>query len=74
MKKKEWFSSFGILHYPISFQGWTLTIVAAAFMLNVFVAIDRNSHSVIDTLYGIFPYWAPTLIILELTAQRTSKK
>lgn len=33
-------------------------LVAAIFCVNVFLAIDRHSHSVSDTLYGVFPYFA----------------
>jgi hypothetical protein len=35
------------------------------------LAIDRHSHSVSDTLYGIFPFWAPALLVLAWVADRT---
>jgi len=37
----------------------------------VFWAIDRHSHSVSDTLYGVFPFWAPALLGLAWIADRT---
>jgi hypothetical protein len=37
----------------------------------VFIAVDRHSHSVSDTLYGIFPFWVPTLLTLAWIADRT---
>ena len=42
---------------PASWQGMALYILALAFCVQVFTAIDRHSHSVSDTLYGIFPYF-----------------
>jgi len=39
----------------------------------VFVAVDRHSHSASDTLYGIFPYVVPCLIVLYWIASKTSE-
>jgi len=39
--------------------------------VQVFVAVDRNSHSASDTLYGIFPYVLPALIVLEWLASKS---
>jgi hypothetical protein len=49
-------------------------LLALAFAVNVFVAIDRRSHSVSDTLYGVFPFWMPTFLFLLWVASRTSDK
>ena len=46
-------------------------LAAVAFCVQVFWAIDRHSHSVTDTLYGIYPFWLPTLLALAWIADRT---
>jgi hypothetical protein len=68
----RWFVSWGWIHRPVSWQGFALTLLAAAFCVNVFLAIDRHSHSVSDTFYGIFPFVTPTLIVLNWIASKTS--
>ena len=37
----------------------------------VFLAVDRHSHSVSDTLYGIFPYVVPCLMLVNWVASKT---
>jgi len=75
MKKKTiWFKPWGWIYRPVSVTGWLAVAVTLLFFLNTFVAVDRHSHSVSDTLYGIFPYWVPALIILVWLASRTSEK
>ena len=49
-----------------------LVLVAALFCGQVFWAVDRHSHSVSDTLYGIFPYVVPCLMLLNWAASKTS--
>jgi hypothetical protein len=39
-----------------------------------FLAVDRHSHSVSDTLYGIFPFFVPAFGILGWIASHTSSK
>ena len=51
------------LKLPAGIGGWIITVLALAFCINAFVVIDRHSHSVTDTLYGIFPFWACTLLL-----------
>ncbi len=68
----RWFSSWGWVYRPVSWQGYGLVLLAALFCLNVFVAVDRHSHSASDTLYGIFPSVVPTLILLYWVASKTS--
>ena len=38
---------------------------AVAFCVNVFLAIDRHSHSVSDTLYGVFPFFVCTFLLID---------
>lgn len=61
--KQQWFKSWGWIYRPVSWQGVIITILFLLFCANVFWAIDRNSHSVSDTLYGIFPYWVPAFLV-----------
>jgi hypothetical protein len=72
--KNPWFQSWGWIYRPIAWPGWSLVILALAFVAQVFVAVDRHSHSVSDTLYGIFPYWVPAFGILNWVASKTSGK
>jgi hypothetical protein len=53
--------------------GVGLVALAAAFCVQVFAAVDRHSHSVSDTLYGVYPYIVPTLILLNWIASRASE-
>ena len=57
--KKAWFKEWGWIYLPIAWQGWAAVVLTALFSVQVFVAVDRHSHSASDTLYGIFPYVAP---------------
>jgi hypothetical protein len=66
-----WFRPLGPLFRPASIAGWLISLAALAFCVQVFVAIDRHSHSVSDTLYGIYPFWLPTLLALAWIADRT---
>lgn len=68
----SWFKQWGWIYRPVSWQGILLVILTLAFCLQVFVAIDRNSHSVSDTLYGVFPYFVCSLVILNWIAGKTS--
>jgi len=72
--KKYWFKEWGLIYYPISGQGFILTILALVFCVQIFLAVDRNSHSVSDTLYGVFPFIVPTLLTLGWIASKTSNK
>jgi hypothetical protein len=42
-----------------------------AFCAQVFVAVDRHSHSASDTLYGVFPCFACCFLLLEWVASNT---
>ena len=67
----HWFKPIGPFFVPVSIAGWLITLAALAFCAQVFWAIDRHSHSVSDTLYGIYPFWLPTLLALAWIADRT---
>jgi peptidoglycan/LPS O-acetylase OafA/YrhL len=67
----RWFKPLGIIFVPVSGMGWAVSLLALAFCAQVFLAVDHHSHSVSDTLYGVFPFWAPTLLGLAWIADRT---
>jgi hypothetical protein len=69
---RSWFTPWGWTYRPVSVAGFTLVALAAVFCAQVFVAVDRHSHSVSDTLYGVFPFIVPTLIVLNWVASKTS--
>lgn len=66
-----WFLPFGWFARPVSLPGWLATLLALAFCANVFWAIDRHSHSVTDTLYGVFPFFACTFLLWDWLARRS---
>jgi len=70
--KTHWFKPLGWFSVPVSVPGTLLWLAAAAFCLTVFLAVDRHSHSVSDTFYGIFPYFSCTFLLLDWIARRTS--
>jgi hypothetical protein len=72
--KQPWFRPWGWTYRPIAVQGWIVVALAAMFCINVFVAVDRHSHSVSNTFYGIFPFVVPTLGIVGWIASRTTKE
>ena len=72
--KRPWFREWGWMYYPITWQGIMLVVLIVAFCLQVFLAVDGHSHSVSDTLYGIFPYVVPSLLMLNWIASKTSER
>ncbi len=71
---RTWFRSWGWIYRPVSWQGWLLLSLVIAFCLQVFVAVDRHSHSASDTLYGIFPFFVAAFAVLGWVASHTSPR
>lgn len=67
-----WFRRAGWFHVPVSVPGVIVTLGALAFCVQVFFAVDRHSHSVTDTLYGVYPFIIPTLLLLDWVGSRAS--
>jgi len=67
-----WFKPFGVVFRPVSVAGWSVSLLALAFCVHIFLFVDGKSHSVSDTFYGVFPYWVPTLLLWLWIANRTS--
>jgi hypothetical protein len=72
--KTKWFKRFGWFHVPISIPGAIAVLLALLFCLTVFRAVDRHSHSVSDTLYGVFPFFACAFLLLDWIGARTSER
>jgi hypothetical protein len=70
--KQYWFKRLGWVYRPVSWQGILVVLFAVAFCVNVFLAIDRHSHSASDTLYGVFCYFAATFLLVNWIASNTS--
>lgn len=72
--KIPWFKEWGLGYYPISAGGWVITALALIFCVHIFLAVDQHSHSVSDTLYGVFPYIVPTFLLWVWLASKTTQK
>jgi hypothetical protein len=72
--KNAWFKRAGWIYLPVSVPGAIITVVALAFCVRVFLAVDHNSHSVSDTLYGVFPFFACASLLFDWISNRTSGK
>jgi hypothetical protein len=70
--RNEWFKSLGWVYRPVSWQGVVLIAFALVFCFQVFVAVDRRSHSVSDTFYGVFPFFSCCFLLLNWIASNTS--
>jgi hypothetical protein len=70
--KPNRFARCGWFYLPVSAAGVVIYLLAAMFCATVFVAVDRHSHSVSDTLYGIFPYFVCTFLMVDWIAGRTT--
>ena len=66
-----WFKRFGWFYVPVTVPGAVVCILATLFCVAVFRAIDRHSHSASDTLYGVFPFFVCTFLLLDWLGSRT---
>ncbi len=70
--QRRWFVPWGWVYRPVSAPGAILVLLAVVFCVQVFLAVDRHSHSASDTLYGIFPYVVPCLMLVNWVAYKTA--
>ena len=68
----RWFKRRGWFYVPVSVQGAVVWLAAAAFCVTVFLAVDRHSHSASDTLYGVFPFFTATFLLVDWIGSRTA--
>jgi len=71
--RSQWFKPWGWIYRPIAWQGILVSLLALAFSIQVFLAVDSSSHSVTDTLYGVFPYIAPCWMLTYWVASKTAR-
>jgi hypothetical protein len=69
----NWFRKTRFVHIPAGLPAYLIYIVAVVFLLSVFMAVDRNSHSASDTLYGVFPFVACVFLLIEWVAEKTTR-
>ena len=72
--KMNWFKRFGWFYVPVSVPGAMVCLMALLFCATVFMAIDRHSHSASDTLYGVFPFFVCTFLLVDWIAGRSSQR
>jgi hypothetical protein len=72
--EQHWFKKYGWIYRPTYIIGWILCLLVLTFIIWVFVVVDRNSHSVSDTLIGVFPWVWIALATLNWIASKTSKE
>ena len=70
--KHIWFRAWGWVYRPVSVAGWVALAAGLLFCVRVFIAVDRHSHSVSDTLYGVFPYFVCSFLMLNWLASKTT--
>ena len=71
---RRWFKPWGWVYLPASVEAVLLVVLALVFCVQVFVAVDRHSHSVGDTFYGVFQFFASAFLLLDWVAGRTSDR
>ncbi|MEK6890564.1 MAG: hypothetical protein AABX03_00335 [Nanoarchaeota archaeon] len=65
-KRKLWFKAklYGWGWYPSTWQGWLVLLTWVIIEIALFLNIDKNSHSVSDTLINFIPISIVLIIIL----------
>jgi hypothetical protein len=74
--KRLWFKAknYGYGWYPCSWQGWLILLAYVFAMVATAIQIDRHSHSVSDTILGVFPLWILYTLVLMLVCVLTGEK
>ncbi len=67
----HWFTPWGWIWRPVAVPGVLACLAMLAFDVLVFLAVDRQAHSVSDTLFGVFPFMVPAFLLLDWLAVRT---
>ena len=69
-----WFKKAGWIYLPTSIIGVLITLITLFMLVQEFWAIDRNSHSVSDTLYHFFLFAVCHMGVYMWVAQNTCGK
>jgi hypothetical protein len=67
-----WFKKFGWVFIPVHAMGLLITFIYLALNMMFFVTIDRNSHSIGDTLIQFFVYFTCASFWMRWIAEKTS--
>jgi hypothetical protein len=70
--KTVWFKRIGWVHVPVSVMGALVTLALLGLCAQAFVAVDRHSHSVSDTLYNVFPFFTCAFLLWDWVAGKTN--
>ena len=70
---RTWFARHGWLYRPRAWQGWLISLVAAAACVTEFLAVDHRSHSASDTLYGFAPFALVVFLGMQWAGARLSE-
>jgi hypothetical protein len=68
----KWFKQWGWLYLPASVPGVVIAAAILGFCVQVLLAVDCKSHSVSDTLYGVFPFFTCAFLLFDWIGARTS--
>lgn len=68
----KWFKQWLWFYVPASVPGVVISLALAGFCVEAFLAIDRHSHSVSDTLYNLFPFFTCAFLLFDWIGARTS--
>jgi len=73
---QAWFCAkkFGYGWRPVAWQGWLLLLMYVVYLTGTFIRVDSHSHSVSDTLIGIFPRFVLATILLIWICVKTGEK
>lgn len=71
-KSKVWFKKKRGSYLPVSWQGWLTYIPFIAYLVSTVIAVNRNTHSASDFLYGIVPQWVAVAVIMTWVAKLKS--
>ena len=69
----RWFKRCGWVYLPVSVIGSVISLVSLLFCVQVFIAIDRHSHSASDTLFQVFPYFVSCFLLVNWLGENTSR-
>lgn len=74
MKRRYWFHparfwNFFAAYYPVTVEGWIVTIASLIALATVFAQVDARSHSGSDTLIGAAPGMIAIFLVFDLTCR-----
>ncbi len=72
MNNNIWFKKLGWAYVPANAMGISVTVLATIFLIPVYAAMARNSHSVSDDMYHMSVYTTCTAFWWKWIAERTS--